>query len=589
MRLTAATGLRTLSTRLMAAALLALATQPASAQIVIDGNLLWQNNATGTLAGQFAGSNGAGAPTCGVAGTLTTALLGTTYYTHNTYADPLLPNAPYATGVVPNFQPALGSPAFGSAVTVPADGFFKQVCWKGAIGPNPGDDWTQGWTYWDSTGANRQDLHLAGMPDPRPLAIYHNINITGAQYFGPDSNYEVRGQLRVKNGGTLTIAPGVVVFEDVATLGTIVAERGGRIYAVGNACEPIVITSNAAPGSQAAGDVGGIFLLGRARTNQVNSCAGDSVAAEGGAIGYFGGNDDNDGSGVLRYVRVEYAGKEITANNELNSFTWCTVGRNTKADYLQAFRGDDDGFEWFGGTSDQTHLVAIDGRDDGYDTQMGARNRAQFVIVRVSPEKSKAGTQNGERGIEADNNEFNFNATQCAGRSNVVAANFTLIGDKRVGAAYPGATQGAELRRGTGYTILNSIIYNFKSNAIRISDDATWEAHCVAAPAVPTLFCGPGTLSANPLGSGNVFVASSMPNPARQTARIAFTLPQSGPVSVQVFSADGRLVETLVDGELSAGPQSVTWNIGRGTPAGMYFYRVVAGSQSSTGKIARID
>lgn len=587
MRFAANDGLRSLQIGLCAAALLALTASRAPAQIVLDGNLFFNNNASGTLAGQLVGANGAGAPACGAAGTVTTAILGTVTYPHNLYADPLLPNAPYADGVIPNFQPALGSPAFGSAVTVPA-GFFQQVCYKGAIGPNPGDDWTQGWTYWDSSGVNRQDLHLAGMPEPRPLAIYNNISVTGPQYFSPDSNYEIRGQLRVKNGGTLTVAPGVVIFEDVATLGTIIAERGGRIYAVGNACDPIIVTSNAAPGSQAAGDVGGIFLLGRARTNQVNSCAGDSVASEGGAIGYFGGNDDNDCSGVLRYVRVEYAGKEITANNELNSFTWCAVGRNTKADYLQSFRGDDDGFEWFGGTSDQTHLLAVDGRDDGYDTQMGARNRAQFVIVRVSPEKSKAGTQNGERGIEADNNEFNFAETQCAGRSNIVMANATLIGDKRVGANYPGATQGAELRRGTGYTILNSIIANFKSNGVRVSDDGTWQAHCTAAPVGPAVYC-PGALGVNPIGSGNVFVTSSMPNPARKSVNIAFTLPAAGPVSVEVYSADGRRVATLAKGDMPAGPQTITWELGRETPSGMYFYRVVAGSQSTTGKIVRID
>ncbi len=571
----------------LAALALAATAGAAHAQLVFDGNLFFNNNATGTLAGQLVGANGAGAPACGAAGTVTAALLGTVTYAHNLYADPLLGAAIYADGVVPNFQPSLGSPAYGSAVTVPA-GFFQQVCYKGAIGPNPADDWTKGWTYWDSTGANRQDLHLAGMPDPRPLAIYQNVSITGPQYFGPDSNYEVRGQLRVKNGGTLTVAPGVVILEDVATIGTIVVERGGRMFAVANACEPIIITSNSAPGSQRAGDVGGLAMLGRGKVNLVNSCAGDSAAAEGGAIGYFGGNDDDDCSGVLRYVRVEYAGKEITANNELNAFTFCGVGRNTKADYLQAFRGDDDGFEWFGGTADQTHLLAIDGRDDGYDTQLGTRNRAQFVIVRVSPEKSKAGTQFGERGIEADNNEFNFNETQCAGRSNIVVANFTLIGDKRVGANYPGATQGAELRRGTGYTILNSIVTNFKSNALRVSDDATWQAHCSAPPVAPAVYC-PGALTVGPSVAGRVFVASSMPNPARQSVRIAFTLPEAGPVSVEVYSADGRLVDTLAKGEMTAGPQSVTWNLGRGVPAGMYFYRVVTGAQSASGKLVHID
>src|SRR5206468_2267008 len=125
----------------------------------------------------------------------------------------------------------------------------------------------------------------------------------------------------------------------------------------------------------------------------------------------FGGNNDNDCSGTLRYVRVEFAGKEVTPNNELNSFTWNACGHNTHGDYLQAYQGADDSFEWFGGAMDQKHLVGTDGTDDGYDWQMGTRNRAQFVILRPAPFFAPSGTQNGDKGIEADDNEFDFNAT----------------------------------------------------------------------------------------------------------------------------------------------------------------------------------
>ena len=572
---------------LIALGLVATTAGAASAQLVYDGNLFFNNNASGTLAGQFTGAAGAGAPAC--AGGTTAATLGTVTYTHNAYADPLLPDAPYKTNVVPSFQPIGGSPAYANSVTVPNDGFFTQTCYRGAIGPNPGDDWTQGWTYYDSTGAHRQDLHLAGMPNPRPLATYDNIKILGKAYWSPDSNYLVRGQLRIKSQASLTIAPGVVVFEEKATLGTLIAERGGQLYAVGNKCEPIIITSDQPPGSQARGDVGGIFLLGRAKTNVVNSCAGDSSAAEGGAIGYYGGNDDTDGSGVLRYVRVEFAGKEITANNELNSFTWCACGSNTRGDFLESFRGADDGFEWFGGTMSQKYLLAVDGTDDGYDTQLGTRNRAQFVIVRVSPEQAPSLTQNGERGIEADNNEFGFDQVQCAGRSNITIANATFIGDKRVGAIYPGATQGAQLRRGTGYTILNSIVYNFKSAGIAISDDATWQAHCVAPPAAPAVFCIPTSTGVAPIDEGNVFVARSQPNPFRNQVSFAFTLPQAGPVSVEIYSADGRHVQTVAKGEMPAGQHRLTWKIEKDTPSGVYFYRVLAAGSTSTGKITRVD
>ncbi len=567
-----------------AAALFLMASTPARAQMVFDGNLLFNNNASGTLAGQFLGAAGAGAPSC--PGGTTAANLGTVTYVHNAYADPLLPDAPYRANVLPNFQPGLGGPAYGSAVTVPADGFFEQVCYAGAVGPNLGEKWYEGWTYWDSTGANRQDLHLAGMPDPRPLALYSNINLYGCAYWSPDSNYLVRGQLRIKSQGQLTIAPGVVVFEENATVGTIIAERGGKLYAVGTACDPIIITSDDAPGSFTRGHCGGIVLNGYAKTNTVNSCAGDSAASEGGSVGYYGGNNDDDGSGALRYVRVEFSGKEITPNNELNSFTWNACGRNTHGDYLQAYMGADDSFEWFGGTMDQKYLIAIDGTDDGYDWQLGTRNRAQFVIVRVSAQQSPSLTQFGEKGIEADN--IASGTTQCSGRSNTVIANATLVGDKRFGASFPGSTHGVNWRIGTAGTLLNSIIFNFKTSGLKIDDDATWQAHCAAPPAAPTVFC-PGAVGVGSITSGQVFVARSAPNPFRNRVNISFELPKSDNVEVQIFAADGRLVETLHDGVLSAGRHSLAWSVDRATPSGMYFYRVVAGGSQSTGKIARVD
>ena len=358
-----ATKVATLKHGLLALGLVALQASNASAQMVFDGNLLFNNNLTGTLAGQFVGAATAAAPSCVLP--FSAADLGTITYTHNRYADPLLPTAPYAPGVRPSFRPQLGSPAYGNSVAVPNDGFFKQTCYVGALSDREDEDWTQGWTYWDSTGADRQDLHLVGMPNPRPLAVYDGIKIYGHQHWSADSNYFVRGQLRIKSQASLPIAPGVVIFQEDASVGTIIAERGGRLYAIGTACDPIIITSDAAPGTQTAGSGGGVVLNGYAKTNAVTSWAGHSVASDGGSIGVCGGNDDNDNSGTLRYVRVEFAGKEITPNNELNAFVWNACGRNTRGDYLQAYQVDDDGFEGFGGTMDQTNVLAIDCRDDG--------------------------------------------------------------------------------------------------------------------------------------------------------------------------------------------------------------------------------
>jgi len=569
----------------LALGLIALQASNASAQMVFDGNVLFNNNNTGTLAGQFVGAATAAAPSCVLP--FTAADLGTVTYTHNLYVDPLLPTAAYAPGVRPSFRPQLGSPAYGYSVKVPNDGFFTQTCYVGALSDRADEDWTQGWTYWDSTGAGRQDLHLIGMPKPRPLAVYDGIKIFGHPHWSADSNYFVRGQLRVKSQASLTIAPGVVVFQEDASVGTIVVERGGRLYAIGTACDPIIVTSDAAPGTQTAGGGGGIVMNGYAKTNTVNSCAGDSAASEGGAVGFFGGNDDNDNSGTLRYVRVEFAGKEITPNNELNSFQWNACGKNTHGDYLQAYQGDDDGFEWFGGTMDNKYLLAIDGRDDGYDWQLGTRNRAQFVIVRVAPQKSRAGGQNGDKGIEADN--VSSGSVQCSGRSNTTVANFTIVGDKRSGPLYPGVSSGVNLRLGTAGTFINSIVYNMKTAALRIDDQATFEAHCAAPPTAPVVFCSATTAGIGSGVDGQLFLASSLPNPFRAATTLSFTLPTTGPVSVEIYSADGRLVDTLAKGEMAAGRHSLVWDASKRAPSGMYFYKVVAGARQSTGKITRID
>jgi len=579
--------------------MIAIAAGTASAQITFDGNIFFNNNATGTLAGQFNGAPTAAAPACSV-GT-TAALLGTLKYPNNLHSDPLLPTARYIPNVLPSFQPDLGSPAYGSAVTVPGDGFFQQVCYRGAIGPNADDDWTEGWTYFDSTGTGRQDLHLTGMPDPRPLAVYDNISIFSNAYFCTDSNYLVRGQLRIKAQAVLSICPGTVIFQEKASIGTIVVERGGRLYAVGTQCAPIIITGDAAPGTSTRGQGGGIVHNGFAKTNVVNSCLGDSSAVEGFAVGvnaaFFGGNNDAHCAGALRYVRVEYAGVELAPNNELNSFVWAGCGTGTKGDYLESYFGADDGFEWFGGSMNNTHLIAIDGTDDGYDWQLGTRNKAQFVIVRTTGQPAPASTngQFGERGIEADNNEFNNDQVQCAGRSFCQIANATFIGDKRTGPNFPGATQGIELRRGTGATILNSIVYNFKTHGLRISDQPTWQAHCLALGGGivqngPTLAC-PGTVGVIPITEGNVFVANSHPNPFRNSVNFTFSLPQAGPVQVDIFSADGRHVQTLASGHMEAGPHSIAWTIDKATPSGVYFYKVSAanGLANATGKITKVN
>jgi hypothetical protein len=335
------------------------------------------------------------------------------------------------------------------------------------------------------------------------------------------------------------------------------------------------------------GDIGGIVTHGRGRGNRNDVCSGDSTATEGGLAGYWGGSDDDDDSGELKYVRVEYAGQEISPNNELNSFTWNGVGRKTRLSYLQAHRGLDDLFEFFGGTAQAKYLLGTDGLDDGFDWQLGYRGKAQFVIIRLNAQNNPA--QRADRGIEADNNEFDNTAILCSGRSNPTLSNFTLVGDRRSGPDYPGVTFGVNLRRGTAGYMVNSIITEFKSQALRIDDYFTWVAHCLPGlPSPPGLQCDGATVGA-PLGEGRMFVSSGYPNPFSSQVAIRFALPKTGPARVDIYSADGRRVATLADGLMAAGEHTLNWRVDRGTPSGVYFYKVVSGDTESAGRLVRVD
>jgi len=598
-------------------ALLALTVAaPAGAQMTFDGNIVWNNFPNGDVHNDTCAANyiGKGSATnCAQMGYHQLArLMCTVDYTHNYCEDPLLAGAVYQANTIPNWKPGVGSPAWREPVVIIDDDFFKTVRYHGAISPNDGENWVKvstwgnglnlgvpntGWVIYDSTGANRQDLHLAGMPDPRPLAVYPNINLYNSQVWSADSNYLIRGQLRVKSLANLTIPAGTVIFGERATLGTIVIERGGHISAIGTEDNPIIMTCDDPPGYMQSGAWGGLVVNGYGRTNIVNSCAGDSVASEGGAIGYWGGDDNTWDGCQLKYVRIEYSGKEITPNNELNSFTLNGMGSNSHMDYCEAFYGQDDAFEWFGGKMDCSHLLGYQGKDDGIDTQLGTQLRVQFAIIENSPYYTIAGTQNGDKGTEQDNNEYDFEAQTChmspCGSGNVVPegnyyynrtrlANCTFIGDHRMGAAFPGPTFGVNWRRGASGQFFNSIVAYEKSGALHVDDNATWAHHCACMPGQTSIVDVP------PIASGKVFVAAGAPNPFRNRLNVAFTLPQSGPVKVQIFSMDGRLVETLADGEMGAGPHSIEWNVNHRVAAGMYFYRVTAGESTASGRITRV-
>ena len=160
-----------------------------------------------------------------------------------------------------------------------------------------------------------------------------------------DNEYLLRGGVFVGdevNETILTIEPGVTIYGESATKGMLTINRNSKIMAEGTREEPIVLTSDKPVGQRSRGDWGGLIINGNAPLN-----TGEEAYGEGGT-GYYGGNDPNDNSGVLRYVRVEFAGREISPDNELNGIAFQGVGSGTTVEYVQVHMNKDDGVEFFG-------------------------------------------------------------------------------------------------------------------------------------------------------------------------------------------------------------------------------------------------
>lgn len=489
-------------------------------------------------------------------------------FPHNVTINPQFINDPLLTPQSPDLRITAGGNAthLGGApvAVVPNDGFFTQPYFVGAMGSGADEDWTKPWCYYSVNGAGRTDL-----PSGAPNLV--SGNITANTTWGDVANgYLLSGTVRVLPPAVLTIQPGVVIFGEQATTGTLIIEQGARINAVGTRQQPIIMTSDALPGQQDRGQWGGLVLNGRAPVN----CAavpGGTCQGEGGS-GIFGGNDPNDNSGTLRYMRIEFAGKEFSPDNELNELTQNGIGRGTTIDHVQCHRGFDDGFEWFGGTVNERYIIATDSGDDHLDFQVGYIGKVQYAIGRHLGDVTTA-----DREIEGDNYEFGFDNVP---RSNPTFSNITMIGTR--GQAAGG--QGIELRRGGTMTLINSIIYNTRGTAIRLSDASTfdncWGNPCTLLRDVIGIAEEPAVSVAAPLA------VSLAPNPFNPSTQIAFTLTRPSAARLAVYDSNGRLVDEIAGGdELAAGRHTLAWNAPAGASSGTYYYRIEAAGQVATGKM----
>lgn len=270
--------------------------------------------------------------------------------------------------------------------------------------------------------------------------------------------------------GTLTIEPGTVIIGERATKATLIIQRGSKIIANGTADEPIVFTSERAVGEREAGDWGGLVICGKAK----NNLAGGSAQLEGSYKAWHGGSDDADNSGSLKYVRVEYAGIPINPNQEVNSFTFGSVGSGTTMEYLQASFGGDDAFEWFGGKVNAKYLVSYRCLDDDFDVDNGYSGNVQFGVALRG---ATIADQSGSNGFEVDNDGQGTAATPFTSGT---FANISIIGAKQSAETFISTLyqNGMHLRRNNKLKIYNTFVTGFP-NGVYI-DGSTTAANALA-------------------------------------------------------------------------------------------------------------
>jgi hypothetical protein len=289
-------------------------------------------------------------------------------------------------------------------------------------------------------------------------------DITANRTLMSGKTYTMTGMVYVKNGATLTIEPGAII-KVAKGKNALVITRGAKINAVGTADNPIVFTSNEAnPGY---GDWGGIVILGNARTNASNNGNQGVGEIEGGVNnsngdGLYGGTDDADNSGKLKYVRIEYGGYPFQPDKELNSLTLGGVGSGTEIDYVMCAYGYDDAFEMFGGTVNLKHIISYKTLDDDFDCDNGYRGTVQFAIAIRDKDRADV---SGSNGLEQDNDA---GGTTTEPFTAPVFANVTVIGPRETASATfsKDYKRAAHLRRNTRTSIFNSLLMGYPTGIL---------------------------------------------------------------------------------------------------------------------------
>jgi hypothetical protein len=271
--------------------------------------------------------------------------------------------------------------------------------------------------------------------------------ITTSTTWTANKKYLLKGFVYVEAGATLTIEAGTIIKGDKDTKATLIVKTGAKIIAEGTVQKPIIFTSNQAKGARGYGDWGGVILLGKAKVNK------SPATIEGENLSTFGGDNDDDNSGILKYVRIEFAGIAFEPDKEINGLTLGGVGRGTVMDYIQVSYSGDDSFEWFGGSANAKHLIAFRGLDDDFDTDNGFSGKVQYGLSLRDPSIADQCSCSSSNIFESDNDGAGSAALP---QTSAMFANFSaFIGSGLVNSKY---NTGALIRRNSAMSLFNTVI-----------------------------------------------------------------------------------------------------------------------------------
>jgi hypothetical protein len=287
-------------------------------------------------------------------------------------------------------------------------------------------------------------------------------NITATTTLTSDKEWTLKGYVYVTDGAKLIIQPGTIIKSDISEKGALCIERGAQIVAEGTAAKPIIFTSGRPAGERTPGDWGGIVILGRAKTNRTSE-----PTIEGGIGRAFGGTNDLDNSGILKYVRIEYAGIAAMPNSEINALTLGGVGSGTTIENVQTIYANDDAFEFFGGTVNAKNLYAYGTADDDYDFDFGYRGKVSNSVSKRDPQF----VDNGDagNGVECDNDGTGSTAEPF---THPILDNMILVGPNDV-ASLPNHNLAMRWRRATQFEVYNSTIIGYMKGGFSMESNET--------------------------------------------------------------------------------------------------------------------